>query len=627
MTFSVPKSYLEIAKKVVTSWRHANYILVAPPLTEAGHVFELLRDTQFQEENDVDPEELCIAYLQQSRYRTQKEFVQRVLAEWGQKEVPEVSEETDDMDALEVATRLIHKSGRTPIILVPQFHKTIEKLSSDLGSALRDMSMHHGLRTVIELPIPWENLCERRSNQPDKDTILCSNFGGGHLSIVLTGYKDDEMKALAEKAEIGDERLKEIVHWSGGIPALSEMMFGASTRAEKTDEPQDFLSSTMLQQMNRFLKWLDVEGADSFKTAISKVWLGEDSVDDRLAVINHVWADLLLGRDQKFRSAAVATACTRAISGPYDQTIVSIVRAVEKKDKIQVRALVKSLDKAYSVQEQLRCLLAVIPVWVNATGLSPDWKKIQSAARQEKSKLKNVSTERAILTKNVLDKWFDFSCGMIFFTKLHNEEKENGVELTDIFSGRYRGKKLDNDVAAVQIVLYRLREARALKDHTSAFKAALEIPEQILHIYCGRVLNIDIWSAPDFEEKIIEKVRGVWTQGAYRAPKSGVKMAFNDLLYIGWVSMHELDDQKRLIDNLPDIEYWSGWYSKNRSPSAHSITFVDEIQWDIFYAKCCNLAARLSQSLVDKSNNDVLPDLSALIVDLGKAEEKKGRSI
>ena len=96
--------------------------------------------------------------------------------------------------------------------------------------------------------------------------------------------------------------------------------------------------------------------------------------------------------------------------------------------------------------------------------------------------------------------------------------------MTDSLSGR--GKAKGSPLAAVQLVLYRLYEADKIQDSNAALKSVLEIPEQILQIYCGRKLQIPVWEAPEFEDDVIEAVRALWEVGKYRVPSKGSRLVF-----------------------------------------------------------------------------------------------------
>lgn len=623
-----PASYLEIAEKVVKSWgqRKVSFILVSPPLTDSGSVFKILRDQYFQESNGVDPSNVSIAYLPQSKYRTPKEFVQRVLAEWGVGEVSSEFEAGFELDELEAAASLLYESGRTPVILLPQFHKAVEKLSSDLGYKLREMEADYDLQTVIELPIPLEKFYERWNQLEDKDSFICSGFGQGHRSILLEGYKNSEMLDLARQSHVPEQYQKEIVYWSGGIPALFEMMLAEARSSKSLYQFGNFVQNDLLPECDRFLKWLDFPGEDTFRDGIARIWQGDPSAADLAMVGEHDWRRLLLGKEGTLSSAAIGAACTRSMGGSYEETIFSIETAVNRGNGFQVDALVASLTEAYSTQEQLRCILSVLPVWKIAQGHSPDWKSIKSTAQREKSKLRNCNSERGISTKDVLEKWHSFACGMLFFIRSFEGGKEDHWRLTDVLSGRNK-RKGDSGVAAVQLVLYRLYEARKIEDPTVALKSVLEIPDQILQIYCGRVLNIDIWSAPEFDSAVVAGARTAWTRGEYRVPKPDAILEFNDLLYIGWVYMQDIHEKKRLFDSIEDVDYWSLWYETMRNTPSHSITFVTKDEWVGFSQRCLELAEKLSISLVEQCSYDVLPKLDVFIAKLGGSEvEQEDRS-
>ncbi|MDS4019582.1 MAG: hypothetical protein RKR03_03595 [Candidatus Competibacter sp.] len=617
MNIKHPMASENVAKQIASSWLNlgGNFILVAPPLTYPDYVFKLLRDASFQEKCGLDPEKLAIAYLSPASYRTSKEFVKRTLSFWKVNINNQGIDTDEELELLEFALEILEKEERTPVILLPQFHKTIEKLTWTLGAHLRQLEVNFGLSTVVELPIPLSRLRDRWEMTRGKETFICSDFGQGHNMIFLTGYQRDEVKALAESIGLPHEYWEIILSWSGGIPALVRWLISEAKRTKSVFELKISAQNGSLEQCQRFLNWLDAPGSDFFKHRVSALWRNVANEEDRTAVRDHDWKEILIDRNGDIRSATIGFACTNSIGGKYQQSLATIASVVAQRKFSELDGLVNGLSLACRAEERIKLILAIITVWRLATGFSPDWESIEKAAKKaakEIERVKNKSTDTVI---TALIGWQNFAKDVKGFARDAEENSGQGWRLTDSLSGRGGGSAL----AAVQLVLYRLYEAEKISDNNTALKSVLEIPEQILQIYCGRKLQIPVWEAPEFPIEDIEQVRALWKQGEYRKPSRKSRLGFTDLLFIGWIRMAKLEENNRLFEEFSDIEFWREAYEDIRNQPSHSITFESKKRWQKFYSMSLSLAGRLARSLTGKSSDEVLPKLDEIIASIANS--------
>ena len=622
-----PKSYTNVAKEIVTSWSGigGNYVLVAPPLTDPEYVFKKLNDVSFYEQCDLDPEKFAVAYLRQVSYQTSEEFVRRVMKMWDVNvDADDVEYQNDALDILQDAIEILEEQGRTPVILLPQFHKAIEKLTWSLGARLREMEINYGLCTVVELPVPLSRLRGRWEMNPEKETFICSDFGQGHSMILLSGYQRDEVQTLVEQSDIPQKYLQDYLEkiqlWSGGIPALVSWLIRVAQRSKSIEDFEIVARKGSVEQCRRFLNWLDAPGEDYYKRRISSIWQEVASDEERTEVRDHDWKDVLIDRDGHVCSAAIGFACSNIIGGNCKQSLAYISNAVTEGIIAKVDALVNGLSEACRTEESLKYILVTIPVWRLAYGFSPDWVSIEKASKRAENQLDRDENISAKNLASALKSWHNFAKGINDFNRLVDNNKEKGWRLTDSLSGRGKGK--DSPLAAIQLVLYRLYEADKIKDSNAALKSVLEIPEQILQIYCGRKLQIPVWEAPEFEDDVIEAVRELWEAGKYRVPNKGSRLGFSDLLYIGWVLMSRLDQKDRLFQEFSDINYWKLTYDEIRNQPAHSITFESKKQWQDFYSRCLALTDQLAKTLTGKTSDEALPKLDVIIASLAKQDRQ-----
>jgi len=551
--------------------------LVASPLNYPSSVFKLLCSDSFQESCNLDIDKLAIAYLPLHSYGTSEEFVHRVLEKWNVV-IGDVDNQGAQMENLEDALEILEEEGRTPIILLPKFHKTIEKLSWALGAQLRDLEANYGLCTVVELPVPMSRLRERWEMIEEKEAFICSDFGQGHSMISLSGFQLNEVAELVKNEGLSDDYVKIMQQWSGGMPDLVRWLIREAQFSKSTTAFESLVRKGCVEQSKLFLKWLDAPSSDYYKARVSALWKNTATEEERAEVRDHDWHEILIDRDGHVRSAVIGFACTKSIGGDYYQSLASIAAAVAKGNKGEVDGLVRGLSDACRAEKRLKQILAIVPVWQLATKLSPDFKSIEIASKRAENQLGSDESESAKEVKSVLRRWHNFAKGVNNFSRLADRKKEQGWELSDCLSGREGGSTM----AAIQLVLYRLYEAEKIQDSNVALKSVLEIPEQILQIYCGRKLGISVWETPDFPDEVINSVRDLWIEGKYRVPVNKSSLAFVDMLYIGWVLMSKLDEKERLFQELSEIESWRETYDDIRNKSSHSITFETEKIGGIF---------------------------------------------
>ncbi|MFK5915404.1 MAG: hypothetical protein QM484_13615 [Woeseiaceae bacterium] len=614
MAIMYPESYTEIAKDIAKSWSGigSNCILVAAPLTDPEHVFKMLSDISFQEKCGLDPDDLAVAYLPRSSYKTTEEFIRGVLKRWDI-EVKDADYKNAELDILEDAVEILDEQGRIPILLLSQFHKAIDKLSWDLGAKLRDIEMRYGLCTVVELPIPLSRLRDRWQQNVKKETFICSEFGQGHNMVVLTGYKRNEVEILVKTYNIDQIYFEKILTWSGGLPGLVQWLLRLAKNSKSIDDFDKAVRKDSVEQCGRFLQWLDAPASDYYKKRISALWQGNASENEKTEIKGHGWKDILINRYNLVSSSSVGFSCTNSIGSDYSQMLISISKKVNSLRISEVDALIDGLSEAYRTEGNLKYILDLIPIWRLINEFSPDWEHIFIVSKKIENQLSNDESELAKRVSSSIKKWNNFSKNINNFIRISENKKE--WRLSDCLSGRINGKK-DSSLAAVQLVVHQLNEANKISDSDVALKSVLHIPEQIFQIYCGRKLQIPIWESQKFDDDVIEEVTRIWVGGDFRAPAIKTRLGFTHLLYIGWILMLKLDENERLFQDFSDIQNWSAVYGEIRNESSHSITYESSNKWKEFYLKCLELVDRLSIILTGNNSKEVLPRLDLLIEEL-----------
>jgi hypothetical protein len=623
MKLSPPSSYQEVARKMAAAWVKGggNFILVAPPLSFSEHIFRLLRDQSFQEECGLDTDTLVIASLSPSSYNSSEEFVRKVLKFWEVEDVFD-TQEYDELELLGSALESLQAENKTPIILLPQFHKTVKKLSWKLGAKLRELEFDYGLCTVVEVPVPLSQLRSRWEVQEGTETFICSDFGQGHSTLKLKGFSLHEIRDIVEKANLKPEYVQVIGKWSGGIPELVNWLISLSSQCQSTKEVEHVARAGSLEQCTRFINWLDALGSKQYRELAAEVWQGTAAVDDTSVLRQHEWGDLLIDDGGNFKSDAIGFACANFEGPDLTQSLSRIGKAIRANEVEQTNSLVKGLSDAFLKDQEVKQVVGMTPLWASARTLSPDWRTIKQNSIFASKLLKNSTHPKADLILKQVKRWQDFSNGI---SKMEGESKRNEGKdwrLADGLSGR--GEENDYTSASVQLILYRLSEAQKASDAdaNSALKSALEIPEQILQIYCGRKLDISVWSAPKFDTDEIEEVQRLWQQGDYRIPSEGARLSLSDLIYFGWVRMQRQEVHNRLFETFNDFKEWSKIYEQVRNEATHSIKLVYTEEWKKFYASTKLLADRLSLSLTSEKSEVLLPDLSVVL--LSVISEKTG---
>jgi len=613
MKLETPSSYRKTALQIASAWRTggANFILVAPPLSLSEHIFLLLQDKSIQEECGLDIDSLAIAFLPPSSYSTSKEFVYRVLRLW-EVDINIDSDDREVMDLLEEAIEALESQGRTPIILLPQFHKAVERLSWTLGSRLRELEVSYGLCTVVEVPVPLSQLRDRWEVIEGKETFICSDFGQGHSMLAPTGFNDHEILSIMKHAQVNPEYARIIQSWSGGVPELVTWLIREAKQANSVEELEVLARAGSVEQCQRFIGWLDAPNSKFFKELVSAVWLRTATPDQYSALREHDWRAVLVDSQGNLKSNAIGFACMNSGGASLTQVLASIGKALEHNEVEQTKSLVDGLSDALRKDQRIKIIEAVIPLCISAQRLSPNWDMIEKNAKLGSKLTKKSPHPQGVQISLQINTWYEFAKHIGAMTRATERNKDKDWRLSDSLSGRENV----HTNAAVQLILYRISEANKLADANIALKSVLELPEQILQIYCGRKLNLSVWHAPDFSSDEIEQVQNLWQQGTYRIPLEGARLSLVDLVYFGWVRMQKIDVQERLFDNFSELKDWHTTYETARNQPAHSITFESEKSWRDFCSRTTELSNRLSRSLTGQSSKDLQPDLRGILLAL-----------
>lgn len=353
--FRPPESSVAIARRIVRSWvEGSNTVLVAPPLTDATSIIDLLSDRKFHLECGVEKEMPAVARFRVGRIESPETFIRGVVAQWD----PDgaiVCEGTDIGGDLRKVLRAVFESGRIPVLIIEAFHQAVKTLTWDVGTALRDLEHTMKLRTVVELPVKLSTLRSRWAVEKNTHDFLASEFGQGHSTLVLKGYTSSEVSAAALSRGLTALQSDLIIKLSGGIPDLTNWLIRESQYCETLDDLSEVAESGASDICYRFFKWLDAPGERSFTRTLAKMHQ-KSSMDNVFAKINfHEWGVFLLGSDNNLNSHVIGYAAMQQL----------LPHVAFKTDQIMEDAIEgdTSPEPVKDVESGLETILVVATCW------------------------------------------------------------------------------------------------------------------------------------------------------------------------------------------------------------------------------------------------------------------------
>lgn len=297
MKIPPPKSFTLLARNIIESWNapQSNYILVSPPLSRGDEVLRLLLDPALHRLSNVLPGELAIASFKSGDVVNTSGFVNSVIRQWGLDE--SAFDRTEDSAAdLEFAIQQVCGAGRKPIIILAGFHKAIERLSWDIGAALRNLEHDYGLRTVVELPIRLSSLRERWDIFKPGVPFLASDFGQGHSTKVVASYERDEAYDIFAIFLVPEDKRSVLYELTAGIPALIPWAVREAIAISDKNIITEIIQLNSNELLGRFFKWLDAPRLSIFRNLIAAY---PNSPPDQVSIGDHDWASFILNDSHK----------------------------------------------------------------------------------------------------------------------------------------------------------------------------------------------------------------------------------------------------------------------------------------------------------------------------------------
>lgn len=311
----VHKAATDLAMEIMSSWNQpmSNYILIVPPLIPFDSVFKMLCDTELHKKYCDYPDQLDIAHLREADYKNSRELVDKICKAWSVKQKDSCIE--DPIQELEQAVNTVVQRDRIPIILLPRFHKAIERLPENLGAALRSMEYQFNLRTVVQVPVPLSELFDRWEYENEKRAFLCSNFGQGHLNRLLLGQTRSEVHTAMKSVELSEKIANIVYEWTGGLPILVKWVVREATRINSKNDIEKLFLPQAIEQSWKFLKWIDPPGSNAYKQLLAEKYLNVSYCNVPFSLSDHQWTELLIDKDGSLRIKTIGLAALKYLGG------------------------------------------------------------------------------------------------------------------------------------------------------------------------------------------------------------------------------------------------------------------------------------------------------------------------
>jgi glycosyltransferase involved in cell wall biosynthesis len=342
---TVPASSLEIARKIVRSWAKpkSNYVLVAPPLTDASFVIDRLLDERFYAECGIDPETLAVARFRAGRVEGPESFIKSIVVQWDPTGTIQYKGQDIGND-LRRAVKHLKELGRIPVLVIEAFHQAVRTLTWDVGTALRELEHSLQLKTVVELPIKLSTLSNRWAVRPNERAFLASAFGQAHNTLVLGTFSDEEVTALLDAYGIKGWRADAVRDLSGGIPDLTGWLAREAEYCDSREALQACAERGAQDICHRFLKWLDAPGEMSFTRTLAKMHEGSSMAGVFATARQHEWADFMLRGNDRLRAKILGLASMQKLSHLNDAPPHEITLEPSSQDEGSCRSKPSTLN-------------------------------------------------------------------------------------------------------------------------------------------------------------------------------------------------------------------------------------------------------------------------------------------
>lgn len=584
-----PESTRKVAERIVKSWGmpRSNYIIVAPPLVPSNGLYKLLRDKEFWEQCGINENNLAVAYVSDTSYINSDTLVNRISESWGVTLAPEDGD--DYLDRLYVATDRVSKSGRAPVVLLPKFHKAVEKLSWDLGTQMRNLEADFSLKTVVDLPVPFSALRDRWRVTPGKEAFICSDFGQGHSTEYLRGFTQTEAAGILRDYSVIPDLDNFIFSWTGGLPELLDWACREAQGVESEVALKPRLLRGASEQCSRFVKWLDAECEHTFKELIVVKYLELRVRNSITKLDDHDWKGILVDKNGGLKIRLLGHACHQEMATRNGSKYVRSIADMAQEERFQeALQFVENPPGPVSNDIWFKVWANVVRIEVLSAADDLVWKKVMRLANEAIGLVEKSGESGLELMKLALHDWVNFA--KIMEKASRAEKNASDTRAIDYLAGRDGVEP--QPVVAAKLLSLKIANAERMDVPSQKINSIFVLPEVVLQLYCAYQLKMSVWSAPKFDQKLLEDVNAFWPQKDYQLPKEGVRLSFNNMLNMGWAKMQSMPAEKRLFDTYDEVKELEPFYERCRNPRGHTITHTTNEEWIEYKETCVKLIRR-----------------------------------
>jgi hypothetical protein len=485
----------------------------------------------------ADPREPLVAALSPDEIGSRAMFLDRLRRQWlGDRSAPGTGPLVDVAinrllaDVFAAARQGREGHPRPVVLLLRRFHCILDPLKDDewvLGR-LRTEEQAHRLHTVTLTPMPYTVLKRRWENR--KHVFSNSPYGDTHIQLLAEPWPPEEVRRLAEEEGIHGRVADFIGRLTGGYPEALREAIGAWVRdghRDLTRPVQASLTRLVVQQLERFVKWLDPLEDRRYRDHLINFYHdpGDPEAYDVLA--SHPWKNaLFLG--EELRAEALGEAALKAAIGDARERrplptawVDAVERAQQMYQRRRYDTAVKLLESAEgrALRPPVRLLALNARIMRELYGGDEelaaediDWQRLRRVLRQASSFLDQHGGDfdpgdRARLGDR--------------YAELDNLAEK--VAAATAVKGRYEGRLVDilagmadaehrSPRHAALLVWQKYEATRALPGPANACQQALYLPEQIFSVWAFWRFGLNFHEAPPGPEEAWQRVEQTWRQ-------------------------------------------------------------------------------------------------------------------
>ena len=129
-----------------------------------------------------------------------------------------------------------------------------------------------------------------------------------------------------------------------------------------------------------------------------------------------------------------------------------------------------------------------------------------------------------------------------------------------------------------------------------------------------------VWSAKKTDDSLKEKVKNLWSKAnpgndEFKFPYKRTKFNLTHLIFMGWVKMEELPNEKRLFATFDEALDFFKSYSKTRNPNSHEFTDGLDKNWIEHRPICEHLFRKLQSALCISEEELTLPPIRKIVTE------------